>query len=419
MTSNDQRLDEISPVSVVLSRIFLVYVVLYAGQWLVGFLPGIGVLSFYWVSAGTEIAHWTLQHVIGLPAHSPPLPSWYIDHRPDDLVELTRCVLLAGLAILVAAAWTIRKRNRSAWERSPSWPYVIARFGLAGIMFSYAWGKLLPEQFNGGRIPLPLLLWRLGDFTPQHLLWTLMGYSRPYAIFAGAGEMLGSIFLCFRRTTTAGALVLIAVLANVVAMNFAYDVPVKIDAVNFLLIAIFIAAPEARRIARAIFESSPQRARLLPYLERIRANGLSHVAVGLLTLWLLVNPLRSIANNSGGLHLFRAPLPPHAGIFELRQDPMSASRDTGNQPWSHWRRVAVTSRGLTALTGDDSLRRYALTTDTAAKRMRLVPASGADAMEFVYSHSDSTLTLRSAVNDSVTLRRIQPTLLRWKHIWAW
>jgi hypothetical protein len=407
--------------SVFFSRVALIYVVSYAGQRLVGYLPGIGMLSLWWFSGLSAISHWTLQHVIGLPAHSPPVPSWYLDHRPDDLVELVRCLLVVGLAILAAATWTIARPRRATWERSPSWPYVVARFGLAGIMFGYAWAKLLPQQFNGGQVPLPWLLWRLGDFTPQHLLWIFMGYSRPYAIFAGAGEMLGAALLCFRRTSTAGAFVLIAVLSNVVVMNFAYDVPVKIDAVNFLLIAMFIAAPQARRVARAIFETRPQeRTRATAYLQSIGASWITPAAAALLTLWLSVSPLRSISENLGGLYFSRPALPPHTGMFDVRSDTSGTSLDVAPQPWAHWRRLVISDRSVTALTAGDSLRRYSLTTDTLGKRMRLVPTVGTDrVLQFAYTRTESTVTLRSADGDSIALQRTQPTLLRWTHLWAW
>ena len=150
------------------SRIATIYIAVTAGIWLIGFLPGIGILSFWWSSGLAAVSNWTLRHAIGLPAHSPPVPSWYLDHRPDDLVELVGCLLLLGLSVLGAAAWTVVRPQRSALERSPSWVHVVARFALAAIMFGYAWGKLLPQQFNGGEVPLPWLLSGVSVISLQH-----------------------------------------------------------------------------------------------------------------------------------------------------------------------------------------------------------------------------------------------------------
>jgi hypothetical protein len=280
---------------------------------------------------------------------------------------------------------------------------------------------LLPQQFNGGEVPLPWLLWRLGDFTPTHLLWIFMGYSRPYAIFAGAGEMLGALLLCFRRTSAAGAFVLIAVLSNVVVMNFAYDVAVKVDAVNFLLMAMFIAAPDARRVARAILAVRPPNpTRVTAYLQRTRRTWMQPAAAVMLTVWLLVSPLPSMSENIGGLHLSRPAQPPHAGVFAILADNSAGNPAAARLPWSGWRRLVITSRSVTALTAGDSLLRYSLTIDTLAKRMQLTRTVGADRLlEFRYALLDSTVTLRSAAGDSIILRREQPTLFRWKHLWAW
>jgi hypothetical protein len=53
-------------------------------------------------------------------------------------------------------------------------------------------------------------------------------------------------------TSVLGALMAIAVLSNVVMLNLAYDVPVKFYSLNLLFSAVFLAAPDLPRIARAI-----------------------------------------------------------------------------------------------------------------------------------------------------------------------
>jgi hypothetical protein len=81
------------------------------------------------------------------------------------------------------------------------------------------------------------------------LLWTFMGASIPYVIFTGAAEMLGGLLLTTRRTTLLGALVGIGVMSNVVMLNFSYDVPVKLYSSHLLLMAVFLAAPDLKRLA--------------------------------------------------------------------------------------------------------------------------------------------------------------------------
>ena len=153
-------------------------------------------------------------------------------------------------------------RKKLSWNgRLYAWVHTIVRFALAGIMMGYGWSKLFPQQFNGGQVPVTWLLRPLGSFSPHGLLWIYMGYSRPYAMFCGAGEVLGALLLCSRRTATLGALILIAILSNVVMVNFAYDVDVKTFSVNLLLMACFVASWDGRWLAEVFLR------------DRVRRNG--------------------------------------------------------------------------------------------------------------------------------------------------
>jgi hypothetical protein len=91
----------------------------------------------------------------------------------------------------------------------------------------------------------------------MQLLWMFMGSSIPYVIFTGAAEMLGGLLLAARRTTTLGALVCIGILSNVVMLNFSYDVPVKLYSSHLLLMAVFLAAPDLRRLASLLVWNRP------------------------------------------------------------------------------------------------------------------------------------------------------------------
>jgi hypothetical protein len=131
--------------------------------------------------------------------------------------------------------------------------------------------KLLPIQF---RPPQTFTLeQRVGDLAPMTLLWTFMGYSRPYAFFAGLMEIVIVLFLCFRRTTTAGALLCIAVMTNVALMNYAYGVPVKLYATMTVLSALVLVLYDAPRLLSVFVknESAPP-AKLAPlFADRIHA----------------------------------------------------------------------------------------------------------------------------------------------------
>lgn len=159
------------------------------------------------------------------------------------------------LAAVITLVWSLLDRKRPNYVRLHEWLRIYVRYSLAAAMVSYGAYKLIPSQ-----MPMPSvdrLLQPLGDSSPMGLLWTFMGTSVAYSAFTGASEMLGGLLLITRRTTLLGALVCIGVMANVVMLNFSYDVPVKLYSSHLLFEAVFLAAPGFRRLADALVLNRP------------------------------------------------------------------------------------------------------------------------------------------------------------------
>src|SRR5579862_8248679 len=93
--------------------------------------------------------------------------------------------------------------------------------------------------------------------SPMGLLWKFMGFSTAYNLYAGAAEAGAAVLLFFRRTATLGALLAVAVMTNVVMINFSYDVSVKLGASSLLLMAAFLLAPDLRRLADLLVLQRP------------------------------------------------------------------------------------------------------------------------------------------------------------------
>jgi hypothetical protein len=104
---------------------------------------------------------------------------------------------------------------------------------------------------------LDRLMQTYGESSPMGLLWTFMGASEPYTIFVGAAEMISGILLFPRKTSTLGAMMSIGVLSNVVALNFSYDVPVKLYSSHLLAMAVFVILPDVRRLANFFILNRP------------------------------------------------------------------------------------------------------------------------------------------------------------------
>jgi uncharacterized membrane protein YphA (DoxX/SURF4 family) len=86
------------------------------------------------------------------------------------------------------------------------WFRIGLRLMLGAILISYAMAKVIKLQFPAPY--LSRLLSTYGDSTPMSLLWTCMGASKSYTIFAGAIELLGGVLLFIPRLTLLGSLAL-------------------------------------------------------------------------------------------------------------------------------------------------------------------------------------------------------------------
>lgn len=158
-------------------------------------------------------------------------------------VQMFWIVVTSACAALV---WTAIDRRRRDLTGAYAWLRVVVRYGLSSAMISYGAAKLVGNQFV---FPDPgSLTTTYGDSSPMGLVWNFMGYSTAYCWFTGLAELLGGLLLLSRRTATLGALVSAGVLANVVMINFCFDVPVKLYSSTLMLMAVFLVAHDARRL---------------------------------------------------------------------------------------------------------------------------------------------------------------------------
>jgi hypothetical protein len=166
----------------------------------------------------------------------------------DKTVDWVHALTVLTLSVMAAVAWSVLDRKRREYTAALSWTRLALRYLLAWIVMGYGLAKVFPLQFQPPTYAR--LVERFGDFSPMGVLWSFMGASMGYTIFAGAMEVLGGPLLLFRRTALAGALIVAAVMTNVFALNMFYDVPVKLYSFHLLMTALVIAAPDLGRLFR-------------------------------------------------------------------------------------------------------------------------------------------------------------------------
>jgi hypothetical protein len=252
-------------------RACLVYFGLTALFELLQYVPGLAVTFRWWKMLEEALGGWIVVHLLRLPQHGP-------NDYGEPLRPFLFVIALMVLAIIAAVIWSLVDRRQVAYRRSYAWLHLLVRFALAAVLFDYGWAKIFPGQFGDG-VRIWVLPQAVGDQPPGGLLWTFMAASRLYTVFGGLVEVSGAILLCFRATATLGGLISAGALANVVALNFGYDVNVKVYSSVLLLMAIFVTAKDARPLMDFLLRRRPaQPTPTVPLFVSARANRLATVA---------------------------------------------------------------------------------------------------------------------------------------------
>ncbi len=388
-------------------RFFFVYFVLYSFPFPVGHLPWTEALASRYARLWYAVDPWVGRHVLGIGREIPVGPNGSGD-TTADYVQVFCLAVLSALATLV---WSLLACAR-AHPRLAAGLRLYLRYVLASTMLSYGFAKVFKAQFP---FPEPgRLLETYGDSSPMGLLWTFMGASTAYTIFSGLGEVLGGGLLFFRRTTTLGALVLTGVLANIVVLNFSYDVPVKLYSSHLLAMTCALLLPDGRRLLGFLVLN-----RRVEPLPLARAAGRARHAL-LAAKLLFVGVICYGTIRQGYEAYFQwgdgAPLPALHGLYEVeefvRVEPLPAGPDdgAGHADPGRWRRLAVNKWGCTVERADEERVGYGMSYDEAAGTLSLTDFAGSPRHSFTLSRlAPDVLELSGTLDGSevaMTLRRV-------------
>ena len=236
-------------------RFLFVYLVLYSFPFPLDYIPIAHVLAKPWNLLWKALVPPVAKSVFHTTARLATTGSG------DMTWNYVQVACLLVFAVIITVIWSLLDRRRANYVRLHRYLHAWVRLVLAAAMLAYGIAKLIPPT----QFPPPTLdrlVETYGASSPMGILWAFMGTSRPYTMLAGASELLGGVLLVSRRTALLGALVSIGVMGNIVALNFSYDVPVKLYSFHLLMMGVFVAAPDAgklidfflRRPAAPLFE---------------------------------------------------------------------------------------------------------------------------------------------------------------------
>ena len=163
----------------------------------------------------------------------------------DTTYDYVILFVILCLSVTGTIIWSLLDRNRNNYSKLYYWLTVAVRFYVGLMLFNYGMYKVIKMQFpfpGVGRLMQPY-----GNSSPMGLAWTFLGFSKGYNLFMGLAEV-AALMLLFRRTVTVGAIITLMTTANVMAVNYFYDVPVKIVSTSLVVMTLFLLLPDLKRL---------------------------------------------------------------------------------------------------------------------------------------------------------------------------
>ncbi len=366
-------------------------------------VPGLNVLAQWYTRFWHSVVPWVGAHVLTLDE---PITVFF-SGSGDKTYDYVFLLIAFTCSLVAAVIWTsLAPRSRSHGQLLEV-SRIYVRYYLGVMMLVYGIAKVFHLQMPSPS--LLQLLQPLGDKSPMGLAWTYVGYSPAFSMFAGMAEVVGGVLLFFRRTTLLGALLVAAVMFNVMVMNFTFDIPVKLYSTLLVLMAIFLIAPDARRLCQVVLWNQATQPRP-PYVFKLSRRWR---VTALVAKIIFIGGMASsmVYNSWEGARTYgdQRPKPALYGIFDVDQFVRGAdtllplTTDT-----KRWKQLVLQSPDYVHVRFmNDSIAYYPASWDEASRKLTMKAAQGSGAeivATFAYMQTDTSgLTLEGVLHRDSTV----------------
>lgn len=380
-------------------RFFFLFFILYIFFNPNGFLPYLDMAFEYYIQPFHNLVQWIGKNILHLTNDITVFTNGSGDTTYDFvLVFFVFIFALAGCII-----WSLLDRQRKTYNNLYYWLTAIVRYYLAFTMFSYGFVKIYKLQFP---FPPPgRLVESYGDSSPMGLAWTFIGYSKGYNYFTGFGEVIAGLLLLFKKTTTLGAMLSLVIVGNIMAINYCFDIPVKLLSTALVIMSLFLLARDIKRLTDFFILNRPSGASdiKIPKFKKRWINITAIIFKFVLISFVLYS---NISSAISGLAQYgdNAKKPPLHGIynvesFVLNNDSLPPLKtDT-----VRWNKIIVSWPGSVQLQMmNDSTKRFAFEPDTAAQKIVMYLWSDTSRKSsFNYTFKDNKLKMEGIWNNNI------------------
>lgn len=336
-----------------------------------------------------QFAPWFGMKFMGLPFNVNTQPNGSGDTTFDYLVVL----IVFIVALLGAIIWSLLDRKRTNYGKLYYWLTTGLRYYVGLMLISYGLYKVIQLQF-----PEPgfrRLMQTYGESSPMGLAWTFLGFSKGYNMFMGIAEVLAGLLL-FRRTLTLGAIITLMTTMNVMAVNFFFDVPVKLLSTHLVLMTLFLLSKDIKKLIQFFVTNNP--VEKLTLIKRPQFKKWIDVSLkvlkGLIIAYALgygfynVSAMREQYYGSDD-----QPKPELYGVYKVTNFIVNNDTITDYKNEKLWKFIRIENEGSMQIeTMNEKRFSYKVQIDSLTKKMKLY-SSGAesDAFDFNYTKTDRTL----------------------------
>jgi hypothetical protein len=160
------------------------------------------------------------------------------------------------LGVVVGIFWDRIKLLREASERALIILQRFIRFTLCYSICEYGFAKILKGQFS---VPDHIKVIPIGELDGFWLTWYYFGFSYPFTLVIGIGQIGGSFLLLFSKTRLLGTFILLPIMVNIVCVDIFYNIHTGalMNAIIYTISLIFLLMLNYKELVVAFFPKLP------------------------------------------------------------------------------------------------------------------------------------------------------------------
>lgn len=381
--SQDGKWTKLGKIGFRFSFIYFLLIVVFQNN---GAFPFFELIAKYPIQLMQKLALWFGENVVGIP--------YVINAGPNGSGDTTFDYLIVLIVFLIALfgtlIWSVIDNKRNNYNTLYYWLTTAVRFYVGLMLINYGLIKIIQLQFSAPGFYR--LLQNYGDSSPMGLAWTFLGFSEGYNMFMGIAEVLAGLLL-FRRTLTFGAVITLMTTMNVMAVNYFYDIPVKILSTHLVIMTLFLLSRDIKKVMLYLV-TNIQVEKLTP-IKRPKLNkGINiglNVLKGLIVAYVLGYGFYNCLERKS--QRLAAQNPQLYGLYEVNNFVINGDTITNYKSDKLWKNIRFEREGAVQVEKMNKKRDYyRIEIDSVSQKIKFYTSrSGSDYFDFNYSTNDDTL----------------------------